>query len=163
MPPIWARWAAGQYDDFHDNEHHVRSLIRDDGNWKSGNLWDLNQDGEMHNGVMITVCERHVPGEYIHHETVMSGAECAYKCSDAVTGECENFCGKGGTCYNNQSYSYWNESQFMETMNDYIKSEGYLNHWENENNYRCRDGHQLIFRFSSPLKSKTFKVMAFKV
>ena len=131
----------GQPDDHGVGEHHVRSLIRDGGKWISGNLWDLNEDGEMHDGLMITVCERNVPGEYIFHETVMSGQECAYRCSGWMFGECENFCGRGGYCFGDPRYR--NESQFevMMLSDEFNQSEKL----EIEKSYQCRNGNQINF------------------
>ena len=131
LPPNWAGWEVGQPDNSGVEEHHVRSLIRDDGKWVSGNLWDLNEDGEMHNGLMITVCERNVPGEYIFHETVMSGQECAHKCSGWMFGECENFCGRGGYCFGDPHYRYdeLNQTEKLEI----------------EKSYQCRNGNKINF------------------
>ena len=142
LPPNWARWEAGQYDNHQGRENHVKSLIREQGVWKSGNLWDLNQDGEMHNGIMLTVCERNVPGEYIKHETIMSGEECAYKCSDETDGECENFCGKGGTCYSDKTRQLWSKPLPLNLFNDEINHDAIRESLENEKTYRCRERHQ---------------------
>ena len=141
LPPNWAGWEAGQPDNFGVTEHHVRSLIREAGHWRSGNLWDLNEDGKKHNGIMITVCERNVPGEYIKHETVMSGKECAYQCSDEAIGECENFCGKGGTCYSSETGKLWREPQ-QPDPNDDFDPEAFLESLEYDKTYRCRERYQ---------------------
>ena len=125
LPPIWVLWEEGQNDNLNGREHHVRLLVRHNGKWISGKFWDLNEDGKFHHGLMITVCERTIPGEYVFHETVMSGKDCAHQCSDKLGGQCEDFCGKGGTCRLNQYLSY---SPKEDKPIEY--------------SYRCRNGYQ---------------------
>ena len=95
----------------------------------------------MHNGIMITVCERNVPGEYIYHETVMSGKECAYECFDEIAGDCENFCGKGGTCYSSETRQTWRNPLQPDLNNEDFDHEAFLESINNEETYRCRKRH----------------------
>lgn len=143
MRPIWVSWE--EHDNHKGIEHHVKSLIRENGVWTSGNLWDLNENGDMHNGLMITVCERNVPGEYVFHQQVMSEQECAHRCSGEMFGRCENFCGKGGYCFSNRlrNGGFWNKSEFESMMlGDQLN---YTAKIEIEKSYQCRNGHQIIF------------------
>ena len=140
LPPNWAGWDAGQPDDYGEGEHHVRSVIRSGGKWRSGNLQDFYENGKML-GIMITVCERDVPGEYIKHETVMSGKECAYQCFNEAIGECENFCGKGGTCYSSETGKYWMKP-VQPGLNDDFDHQALPESQESDKTYRCRKRQQ---------------------
>ena len=152
LPPNWAGWDAGQPDNYGEGEHHVRSVIRSGGKWRSGNLQNFNENGKMH-GIMITVCERKVPGEYIYHETVMSGKECAYECSDEIAGDCENFCGKGGSCYSSETQQNWRKPLQPDLFSDEeIDHDAINKSLENEKTYHCRKGPQEKLHKNYPLK-----------
>ena len=104
LPPNWVSWGDEQNDNAGGNEHHVIAVIKHRGEWLDGEYWDVNEEGMRIAGDRkLTVCERNVPGEYIFRETVMSGKECAKQCSNQGASECENFCGKGGTCFGDKN------------------------------------------------------------
>ena len=140
LPPNWVLWAENQMDNAGDREHHVISLIRRFGHWINENYWDVHEDGNSISGHKLAVCERNVPGEFITHGTIMSGKHCAGKCSDEVVDQCENFCGKGGTCYSRQLNQIWNNSQLPDVTDDHLDPSEILKSLESLNTYQCRKG-----------------------
>ena len=143
LPPNWVLWAENQMDNAWDREHHVISLIRRFGHWINENYWDVHESANSISGHKLAVCERNVPGDFITHETIMSGKQCAGKCSDKVAGQCENFCGKGGTCRQygrNGAIKIWDNSVLPDVTDDQLNSIEMLELLESLDTYQCRKG-----------------------